>query len=188
MTLILKIIGQCDVKHILTSQIKTIMPILKISTYIITSITGRPVRLSSILAIMFGQSWSWSYGSWIYNYLCNQYLSLLMLWVPTMHRQGVLDTTLCDKVCQWLVGGFPRVLRINYIRIFNDSTYLVMWSLSKLYIVMWSLSKLYMFYMLFAYQSQHRGKDVDSRVFTRMLRSKNLTRWHWPLTYDLENQ
>jgi hypothetical protein len=53
LTLILKIIGQCDVKHILTSQIKTIMPILKISTYIITSITGRPVRLSSILAIMF---------------------------------------------------------------------------------------------------------------------------------------
>jgi hypothetical protein len=25
-------------------------------------------------------------------------------------------------------------------------------------------------------------------VFTRMLRSENLTRWHWPLTYDLENQ
>ena len=52
LTLILKIIGQCDVKHILTSQIKTIMPILKISTYIITSITARPVRLASILAIM----------------------------------------------------------------------------------------------------------------------------------------
>ena len=26
-------------------------------------------------------SWSWSYGSWIYNYLCNKYLSLLTLWV-----------------------------------------------------------------------------------------------------------
>jgi hypothetical protein len=25
-------------------------------------------------------------------------------------------------------------------------------------------------------------------VFTRMLHSKNLTQWHWPLTYDLENQ
>jgi hypothetical protein len=25
-------------------------------------------------------------------------------------------------------------------------------------------------------------------VFTRLLRGKNLTRWHWPLTYDLENQ
>jgi len=26
-----------------------------------------------------GPSWSWSYGSWIYNYLCNQYLSPLKL-------------------------------------------------------------------------------------------------------------
>jgi hypothetical protein len=34
---ILKIIGRCDVKHILTSLIKTIMPV----TYIITSITAR---------------------------------------------------------------------------------------------------------------------------------------------------
>jgi len=24
-----------------------------------------------------GLSWSWSYGSWIYNYICNQCLSLL---------------------------------------------------------------------------------------------------------------
>jgi hypothetical protein len=36
LTLILKIIGQCEVKHILTSPIKTIMPVLKISTYVIT--------------------------------------------------------------------------------------------------------------------------------------------------------
>jgi len=28
-----------------------------------------------------GQSWSWSYGSWIYNYLCNQFLSPITLWV-----------------------------------------------------------------------------------------------------------
>jgi len=27
--------------------------------------------------IQKGPPWSWSYGSWIYNYLCNQYLSLL---------------------------------------------------------------------------------------------------------------
>jgi len=25
-----------------------------------------------------GPSWLWSYGSWIYNYLCNQYLSALL--------------------------------------------------------------------------------------------------------------
>jgi hypothetical protein len=34
-------------------------------------------------------SWSWSYGSWVCNYLCNKCLSL---------RRGVLDTTLCEKV------------------------------------------------------------------------------------------
>jgi hypothetical protein len=33
--------------------------------------------------------WSWSYGSWIYNYLCNQCLSPLELWVriPFMARR-----------------------------------------------------------------------------------------------------
>ena len=44
---------------------------------------------------------SWSYGSWIYNYLCNQCLSPLMLWVWILIRARC--TTLCDKVCQWLV-------------------------------------------------------------------------------------
>jgi hypothetical protein len=32
-------------------------------------------------------------------------LSPLTLWVGTPLRRGVLDTTLCDKVCQWLVAG-----------------------------------------------------------------------------------
>jgi hypothetical protein len=42
-------------------------------------------------------SWSWSYGSCIYIYLCNQCLSPLTLWVWILLRQGVLDTTLCDS-------------------------------------------------------------------------------------------
>jgi len=48
-------------------------------------------------------SWSWSYGSWIYNYICIQYLSLLMLWVRISIRARC--TTLCDKVCQSLATG-----------------------------------------------------------------------------------
>ena len=51
-----------------------------------------------------GQLWSWSYDSWIYNYLCSQCLSLLMLWVWIPLSHGVLDTTLCDKVYQWLAA------------------------------------------------------------------------------------
>jgi hypothetical protein len=47
----------------------------------------------------------WWYGSWIYNYLCNQCLSPLTLSVRIPLRRGVFDTTLCDKVCQWLATG-----------------------------------------------------------------------------------
>ena len=50
--------------------------------------------------ISWGPSCPWLYGSWIYNYLCNQCLSPLMLWVRTP-----FDTTFCDKVCQWPATG-----------------------------------------------------------------------------------
>jgi hypothetical protein len=46
-----------------------------------------------------------SWRSWIYNYLCNQCLSPLKFWVRAPLWQSVLDTTLCDKVCQWLTAG-----------------------------------------------------------------------------------
>jgi len=38
-----------------------------------------------------GPSWPWSYDSWIYNYLCNQCLSPLMLWV----RISIRARSLC---------------------------------------------------------------------------------------------
>ena len=50
-----------------------------------------------------GLSWPWSYSSWIYNYLCNQYLSSLMMCVRISTRARC--TPLCDKVCQWLATG-----------------------------------------------------------------------------------
>ena len=50
-------------------------------------------------------SWSCSYNSWIYNYICNQCLQPLILCVRIPLRRGVLDSTLCDKVCQWLAAG-----------------------------------------------------------------------------------
>ena len=47
---------------------------------------------------------SW-YGSWIYDYLCNQCPSPVTFRVIIPLRRGVLDTTLCDKVCQSLATG-----------------------------------------------------------------------------------
>ena len=48
-----------------------------------------------------GLSWSLSYGSWIYNYLCNQCLLPLKFELESHSCRGVLDAPLCDKVCQW---------------------------------------------------------------------------------------
>jgi hypothetical protein len=45
----------------------------------------------------------WSYGSWIYNYICNQCLSPLMLWVRIFI--GARIKTLYDQDCQWLLTG-----------------------------------------------------------------------------------
>ena len=42
---------------------------------------------------------------WIYDYLYNQCLSPLTLWVWIPLRRGVLDATSSDKVCQWLAAG-----------------------------------------------------------------------------------
>jgi len=49
---------------------------------------------------------------WNIEHLCDsfvmvvwKYLSPLTLWVRITIIQGVLDTTLCDKVCQWLATG-----------------------------------------------------------------------------------
>jgi hypothetical protein len=55
------------------------------------------------LCFQTGLSWPWLYGSWIYNYLYNQCLSPLMLWVWISIRARC--TPLCDKVCQWLATG-----------------------------------------------------------------------------------
>ena len=62
------------------------------------------------LKIFFLGSRSWLHISWIYNYLCilmvyweikiYKCLSQLTLWVLIP-----LDSTLCDKVCQWLATG-----------------------------------------------------------------------------------
>jgi hypothetical protein len=56
-----------------------------------------------------GSSWSWSYGSWIYNFLCNQCLSPLTLWVRIPLSRGIFDKILCYKVtaCRWYYSGTP---------------------------------------------------------------------------------
>ena len=62
-----------------------------------------PIYLDSITDLSNISFTTRSYGSWIYNCRCNQCPSPLMLRVRISIRARC--TTLCDKVCQWLVTG-----------------------------------------------------------------------------------
>ena len=60
--------------------------------------------IGSQIAIQ-GSPWPWSYGRWIYNYLWNQSFHHWSCEFESLSWQGAFDTTLCDKVSQWLVTG-----------------------------------------------------------------------------------
>jgi hypothetical protein len=48
-----------------------------------------PEKTTNLPQVWREQSWPWLYGSWIYNYLCNQCLSPLTLRVQIRWGQGV---------------------------------------------------------------------------------------------------
>jgi hypothetical protein len=73
----------------------------------------------SIIDAKRGPSWSWSYGSWIYNYLCNQCLSPLRLRVQIPLRRGVLETTLCGQVCLESTIGLGVMVFNNTISVIS---------------------------------------------------------------------
>ena len=59
---------------------------------------GNSIYFMLIICIskyLWTRKWPWSYGSWIYNYLCLSPLMWVRLPCPT----------LCDKVCQWLAAS-----------------------------------------------------------------------------------
>jgi hypothetical protein len=113
------IVKDCfDTREVVTDMLKCIQEIKDISvrnaallllgTYFIYKIVTIKLYLFSeedmtTYFLFEGPLWSWSYGSWIYNYLGNQCLSPLTWRVRTL-----LDTTLCDKVYQWSVVFFIR--------------------------------------------------------------------------------
>ena len=51
------------------------------------------------LYLVLGPSWLWSYGSWIYNHLCNQCLIIsTVVSSNPVHGKDVLNTTLCESL------------------------------------------------------------------------------------------
>jgi hypothetical protein len=50
-----------------------------------------------------GPSWSWSYGKWIFNYLPNQCLSPLKLWVRILFVVRCTRYNIIWEIYQWLL-------------------------------------------------------------------------------------
>ena len=63
------------------------------------------IQYCTMLLLSFLVGPSWSYGSWIYNYLCNQCLSPLMLLVRISNRARCTRLHVFDKVYQLLATG-----------------------------------------------------------------------------------
>ena len=71
-----------------------------------------------VTIIYIAAAWSWSYGSWIYNYLCNQYLIITTnVSSNTIHGEvNSIQQYMYMYVIKFVsdlqqVGGFLRVLR-----------------------------------------------------------------------------
>ena len=82
-------------------------------TWFVTKVTWQVPLLEQKLLTLLGQgmSWPWTYGSWI-NYLCNQCLSPLMLWVwISIRGWGVQHYVIKFVSDLRQVGGFLWVLR-----------------------------------------------------------------------------
>jgi hypothetical protein len=91
-----------NIWHLITSMFVCLM-VFNATFNNISVISWRSVLLVEETGVSGENHWpvaSRSYGSWIYNYLCNQNLSPLMLWVRV--TIGARCTTLYGKVCQWL--------------------------------------------------------------------------------------
>ena len=89
------------VRHIIKQQ--SVCRHIALVRHIILILKQSVCHLVCNTCTKLGPSWSWLYGRWIYNYLCNQYLSPLT-WVlaPFMER--------CTQYNLRQVGGFLRVL------------------------------------------------------------------------------
>ena len=64
-----------------------------------------------IFILLWGSSWSWSFGSWIYNYLCNQCNKVVSLNAAQVKVYSIQHYVIKFVSDLRQVGGFVRVFR-----------------------------------------------------------------------------
>ena len=93
--------SDCVIGDVIIVLVLTNINLFKIRSLLYLFLSGDPLISINILYQVTSGTRSWLYESWIYNYLCNQYLSPLKLWVWTL-----FDTTICETLCYWLATGW----------------------------------------------------------------------------------
>ena len=67
--------------------------------------SSRYTYICSKKCCILGPSWSWSYCSWIYNYLCNQWITTKIVTSNPDHGEVYSIQYYFDEVWQWLATG-----------------------------------------------------------------------------------
>ena len=70
------------------------------------------INVNTILNVKKGSSWSWSYGSWIYNYMCNQCISPLTLWVRILLMARF---TRYNIMSEWLFNVNSAIFQLYHV-------------------------------------------------------------------------
>jgi hypothetical protein len=114
---------------------------------------------------------SWSYG--------NQCLSPLMLWVRTPLRRGVLDRTLCDKVCRWRVDGFHWILRFPPpIKICSSHLNLTKYKYNEQILKCISLARCSQEYINVVKGTSYWKDEISKKIYTNSLNNPYINNYY----------
>ena len=125
-TMTVNIIGQCDNKNITTLPTKTIMLVLNVLIYIITSITAHPIRLTVILAIL-------SVSTFITAIiLYTMYDSKKLIWLCTFLKKKIILWILSYVFSHlypyfWIQKLYPLLQNINFVLSLSNTQWVYLW-------------------------------------------------------------
>ena len=168
-------IGQSDAKRIMISLIKTIASVLKVSIYIITSITARLIRLAAILVIMSVST----FKTVVILYRFPQLLCPFKVYcsiVKLVQQEDLVDLLQSDHAAPGL-ALYSRCVVILILDLLYKFIYDVILIVVTFYLFMFLLKKINIFTKFKLFPS-HVIEDTNCNIFI-LLVSCMKSEWTW---------